>query len=196
VYPSGMEVGPDGSVVLADTGNDAVKKYDSSGALQWTVTSLGGTSSQDSLENARDIGIDSENDIYVGHDANARIGKLDPNGNVLGTWTGPNGDKIGSPIGTTVTNDVVYVADGAKKKVRIFNTSGTQIRSFSSNGACVFSNLRDVDADADGNIYIANYLNNNVLKMTSTGTCITSWGTKGTGNGQFMNPYGVRIATD
>ncbi len=196
VYPSGMEVDPtSGDLVLADTGNDGVVKFTSAGDEVWRKSTL--SDDADSLDNARDTAIDGSGNIYVADDAKFRILKLDKNGDQLGNpWTGPTGDKIGSPIGISFKNDLLYVADGAKKKVRVFTTSGTQVRAITQNGVCAFSNLRDVDADAAGNIYVANYLNNDILKLTSTGTCITKWGTQGTANGQFKNPYGIRLAND
>src|SRR5205085_1744700 len=63
-------------------------------------------------------------------------------------------------------------------------------------GTCAFSAPRDADADAAGNIYVANYKVNNVVKFTATGSCTTAWGTTGTGDGQFRALYGVRLATD
>lgn len=196
MYPSGLEIGSDGSVVVADTGNSQVKKYAADGAtLLWAIGSDGAGVGQ--FNDPRDIGIDSAGNIFVADTANARIVKLSSAGVWLTSFTGPVGDKIGSPIGLSVSADKLYVADAGKKKVRVFNTSGTQTSSFGQVAGCTFSPIRDVDADAAGNVYIANYTNNNILKMSATGTCLNqNWGTKGTANGQFKNPYGVRIGPD
>ncbi len=64
-YPSGLEVAPDGSVVLADTGNDSVAKYTAAGVLVWRTGVSSGTAV---VENPRDIGVDSAGNIYVGDD--------------------------------------------------------------------------------------------------------------------------------
>ncbi len=195
VYPSGLEVAPDGAVVVADTGNDKVSKYSPSGVLQWEVRKLVGDDGP--LENARDIAIATDGTIYVADAGRARIVKLDASGNQLGDpWRGPVGDRIGSPIGISEKNGLIYVADGNKKKVRVFQPDGTQIRAIGSNGACQMAAVRDADADAAGNVYVANYTSQNILKLSATGTCLATWGTKGTGNGQFKNPYGVRLAND
>lgn len=194
MYASGMEVGPDGSLVIADTGNDSIAKFSSSGSLVWRVSA--GTSDGDEAENARDIAIDDSGNIYVGDAALSRVIKLNPNGDVIDTWSGPTGDKIGSPIGLTYSNGKIYVADGVKRKVRVFNTSGVQQSAVSESGSCSLAAVRDADADEAGNIYVANYTNNNILKFSATGTCLGGWGTAGTGTGQFKNPYGVRVADD
>jgi len=195
IYPSGLEVAPDGTIVVADTGNDMVKKYTAAGALVWAKGTSGNGAGQ--FGNPRDVGIDSQGNVFVADTENYRIVKLDSDGNWIKTiqYAGA-GDYLGSPIGITVKNDLVYVADEGRKKVRIYDTNGTHLRSFTGDGSCVFAPIRDVDADDAGNVYVANYTNHNILKLTSTGGCITLWGTKGTGDGQFDSPYGIRVAHD
>jgi DNA-binding beta-propeller fold protein YncE len=201
MYPSGVEYSAaDNTLVVADTGNDLIEKFSlgpggTPGSLIWSVGGYGTGNAQ--FQDPRDVGVDSSGDIFVADTTNVRIQELDINGAYVTQWKGPSTDKIGSPIGITVSGNKVYVADAAKHLVRIFNTSGTQLDAFGSVGSCTFSNIRDAAADSSGNIYIANYLNNDILKISSDGTqCLKKWGTKGTGAGQFKNPYGVAIATD
>lgn len=194
VYPSGMEVAPDGTLVVADTGNDSVAKFKPGGALVWRASA--GVSDGDEAENARDIAVDDQGFIYVADAAEFRIIKLDPNGKTVKTFNGPAGDRLGSPIGITAKKNKVYVADGAKKKIRVFDTEGVQLQTFTANGACDLSAVRDADADDAGNLYVANYKFNNIVKFSPTGACLGSWGTMGSADGQFKNPYGVRLAKD
>jgi DNA-binding beta-propeller fold protein YncE len=195
MYPSGIEIDArDGAVVVADTGNDQVARYGAGGTLQWSVGGFGAGTGR--FNDPRDVGVDSAGNVYVADTGNVRIAKLSPSGAWITSWKAAGADKIGTPMGVTVSDDLVYVADASKRKVRVYDTGGNHIRSFGEQGACTFSALRDVDADAAGNVYVANYLKNNILKMSATGTCLRSWGTKGAGPGQFKNPYGVRVATD
>ncbi|MEI2778745.1 MAG: hypothetical protein V9G19_22810 [Tetrasphaera sp.] len=194
VYPSGLEVGPAGEVVVADTGNDSVAKFSATGKLIWRVAA--GTSDGDEAENARDIAIDTDGNSYVGDAALSRVIKLSPAGKVLETWRGPSTDPIGSPIGLSYKAGKVYVADGLKRRVRVFDPTGRQLSSFGEDGSCLLANIRDADADADGNVYVANYTNNNIAKFSSSGRCLGTWGSAGSGSGQFKNPYGVRVAND
>ena len=55
MYPSGMEIAPDGSVVVANTGDDAVQKYSADGTLLWRVGEDGNGDGQ--FNNPRDIGL-------------------------------------------------------------------------------------------------------------------------------------------
>ena len=43
------------------------------------------------------------------------------------------------------------------------------------------------------NVYVADFYNNRIQKFDSNGTFITSWGSSGTGNGQFNDPSDVAI---
>jgi DNA-binding beta-propeller fold protein YncE len=206
MYPSGLEYSVVGStLVVADTGNNRVEKYDpATGAVLWSVGGYGTGSGK--FNDPRDVGIDAAGNIYVADTGNSRIQKLDKDGNWLATWKGPTGDTVGSPIGISVSTvptnggpqDRVFIADGLKKKVRVWNTDLTQqVLTAVSSPGCTFSNIRDVDADSSGNMYVANYILNNILKLNPDGDCMNmNWGSKGTGAGQFKNPYGVRVMTD
>jgi sugar lactone lactonase YvrE len=200
MYPSGAEIDPSsGAYVVADTGNNRIEKYTAAGSLLWNVGGFGTTTSPLRFNNPRDVGIDASGDVFVADTGNVRIVKLDgATGAFMTSWKGVAPDKIASPIGISVSlfTDLVYVADAGAKRVRVYDTNGNHIRSFGDDGTCVLSNFRDVDAGPNGVVYIANYLKNNIVKMSATGACLSTWGTKGTGNGQFKNPYGVRVVTD
>jgi DNA-binding beta-propeller fold protein YncE len=178
MYPSGMEIAPDGTVVIADTGNNQVAKYSAAGTQLWRIGRHGSADGQ--FDNPRDAAVDSAGNIYIADARNSRIAKLSPTGAWLGSFKGPSGDLI-----------------SFKNRIRIFDTAGTQQLAISAaTGTCAFSAPRDVDGDAAGNIYLANYKVNNVVKFSPTGSCLSAWGTTGSGNGQFRALYGVRLATD
>ncbi|KZL89743.1 cell wall-binding repeat-containing protein [Clostridium magnum] len=47
--------------------------------------------------------------------------------------------------------------------------------------------------DNEGNIYVTDAANNKVQKFSSDGNLIKEWGTKGSGDGQFVNPRGIAV---
>src|ERR1700693_611769 len=103
MYPSGAEIdwsttdGTLGAYVVADTGNDHVKKYDAAGNLLWDVGGSGVKTSPIQFSDPRDVGVDQHGNIYVADTSNVRIVKLDPNGNYLTSWKGLGSDKVGRP---------------------------------------------------------------------------------------------------
>ena len=161
--------------------------------------------------------------MYVADNANGRVVKLDgSDGAYITSWKSVPG-STGAPIGITVSNTTaslpnlpagqrVYVADGNKSEITVFDTSGDYLSTITSNGACKLNRMRDAAADAAGNVYVANYETDNILEFAWSGSawqCVTTWGSKGkvkvgtgsgvcsgNGNGTFENPYGVAVGTD
>jgi sugar lactone lactonase YvrE len=193
-YPSGLETTADGGVVLADTAQDRVERYDAAGNLLWTYGTHG--TGPNRLTTPRDIGIDADGYIYVSDTGNTSIVKLTPDGRYVARFTGPSTDRIKSPIGVTVANGKVLVADAAVPAIRVLRLDGVQEDKITSPAGCPFAAIRDVTRDAAGNFYVANYTRNNVLKLRPDGSCLASFGVKGTGELQWKNPYGVAVARD
>lgn len=207
IYPSGLEAYPGGGVVVADTGNNHVKRYGADGTLLWDA---GGTGpGADQLDNPRDVSVDAAGNVYVIDTRNFRISEFDgATGAHLTTFSGPSGDPMNWPMGGTVatvpasgggTVQHLFVADTGRKTVREFSLDGTQIRRLDPVAATAcssFSGIRDATADSAGNVYVAGYSTNTIMKLSPTGTCLGSWGSTGSGNGQFRTPYGVATAFD
>jgi tripartite motif-containing protein 71 len=51
-----------------------------------------------------------------------------------------------------------------------------------------------VATDGSGNVYVADSSNDRIQKFDASGAFLTTWGSLGSGNGQFNFPLGV--ATD
>ena len=226
MYPSGMEIVPTnatttaagiaGNVVVADTGNDQVAMYTTSGTPVWRGGAEGNAApcgakpaTFPDFEQPRDVGVNSSGNIYVADNGNGRILKLSGTTGkcLVKPFKMPGGGApIGVTVSTTPAGQLVYVANGTKSQVIVFNTSGTVVQTIVSNGACTLNRMRDAAADASGNVYVANYTSNNILEFNANGTCIATFGKKGnkttsgvcSGNvgGTFKNPYGVAIGTD
>ena len=50
-----------------------------------------------------------------------------------------------------------------------------------------------IASDASGNVYIADTGNNRILKYSNLGSLLASWGTAGSANGQFNQPWGIAV---
>ncbi len=188
IYPSGVGVNLDGDVVVPDTGNDRVRLYRRDGTLVWTVGEFGNGAGQ--FNEPRDADIDATGNIYISDNGNRRMVKLTADGQWIKSWKGPDSDRlVATPMGIAVRGNRVYIAESDRQRVRVWNTElDTQIASFASNGVCIFGDVRDVDADADGNVYIGNYPRNEILVLNPDGHCINKWTTLGR--------YSVRVGFD
>jgi DNA-binding beta-propeller fold protein YncE len=47
--------------------------------------------------------------------------------------------------------------------------------------------------NSSGYVYVSDTGNNRIQKFTSDGTFLTAWGSKGSGEGQFIQPQGIAI---
>lgn len=50
-----------------------------------------------------------------------------------------------------------------------------------------------IAADGTGNVYVIDSVHTKIVKFTSTGTYLTSWGSVGSGFGQFKDPHGIAV---
>lgn len=194
MYPSGLDTAPDGTVVIADTGNNRVARYNANGTQVWSVGTHGAGTNQ--FDNPRDVAVDAANNIYVADTRNSRIVKLSPTGAWLGSTTGP-ATAFSFPLGVSVKGTKVYVGDTGRHRVVVLDTSLAVLQTVTANGVC--SNIndnRDAQADSAGNIYVAGYKTNEIVKFAPNGTCIAKWGGTGTTPGRFRTPYGVDTGID
>lgn len=56
--------------------------------------------------------------------------------------------------------------------------------------------LEGIEIDSNGNIYVNDIESNRIKKFSKEGTDILSWGSTGSGDGQFNHPHGNEIDRD
>jgi predicted membrane-bound mannosyltransferase len=146
--PRGIEIGPDGYVYVADSGNHRIQKFTFDGEFvaAWGVRSdraEEGAAPRGFLE-PWDVAVAPNGEIYVADTWNHRIQRLDGEGNLLGFWGlfgefGPLDGEVGEsafygPRGVVIGPDGrVYVADTG--------TGGVPGRA---GGHCVRAGWRDL----------------------------------------------------
>lgn len=195
MYPSGFDVGPDGTVYAADTGNDHVKAYNPDGSLKWDAGTIS-VRQNGSFGNPRDLAY-YNGSVYVADTVFNRVQVLDAaTGAYQSQWTG-----FTTILGITTGVDaggqpVILVTEDSSSRTRIFKPDGTFVRTIggvagAGNGQLTLP--RDAATDSAGNVYVADYGNNRIAKFSPTGTWLLNFGTRGSGNGQMRSPYGVAI---
>jgi hypothetical protein len=87
----------------------------------------------------------------------------------------------------------IYVADTGNNRIQKFNSSGTFLTKWGSNGTGngQFDSPNGISVDSTGNVYVADTNNNRIQKFSSTGVFIDSCGSAGTGDGEFSGPQDV-----
>lgn len=136
----------------------------------------------------RAIAIDQQDRLFI-VDFTARIQVYDINGKYLGpTWTTPD-YRNGRPSGLSIDRDGhLLVSDSHYATVRIYSAQGEELKSFGPNSGVPggIGYISDVVQDADGYFYLSEFgEHNRIIKLGSDGHFIHSWGSNGTGPGEF-----------
>lgn len=153
--------------------------------------SADGTGTDARFNEPSDIDIDSDGNLYVADEKNHKIRKITPArvvttiaGPPPGTVTSGDNDGVGSvarfrnPTGIAVdAANNIYVTDWANHKIRKIVINGTTATVSTAAGTTFgfadgdksiakFNSPFDVDADAQGNLYISDQYNYRIRKIT------------------------------
>lgn len=180
-----------GNLYMTDVASSSVMKYGPGGDFITEWGSFGAGDGQ--FDSLTSIAIDAQNNVYIADSNNDRIQKFTSNGVYLDQWNadGLEVDLWGFPAGVAVDN--------------AGNTYATSIRiyKFAPDGGLldIFGEVGDVTGTADivvganGTIYAIDTVNVVINQYDSNGAPIDSWGSSGTGQGQFDSPRGIAAAT-
>lgn len=194
--PTGLSVGRDGNLLVADTHYHRVLVYSQDGALLKTI---GGTQGDGPGEFGlvRDAVQDSHGNYYVADmGPYDRIQKFSPEGHFLLQW-GTHGRQPGQfarPESLAVDrHDRVWVADACNHRIQVFDGKGHLLKIWGSEGRELgeLSYPYDLALGDEGTVYICEFGNHRVQKFTRDGRSLGSWGTCGRREGQLFNPWAL-----
>ncbi|TAK33736.1 MAG: hypothetical protein EPO21_11990 [Chloroflexota bacterium] len=194
--PYGIAVDVAGNVYIADTSNNRVQKFSSTGAFLAAWGSPG--SGEGQLNRPYGIAVDAAGNVYVADSGNNRIQKFSSAGTFLSTW-GSYGSGVGqlswpAEVALDAAGNV-YVAEMYNHRVQKFTNTGAFLTAWGSYGTGdgQFEYPYGIAVDAAGDVYVGDIYNYRVQKFSSAGTFLAKWGAYGSGDGQFSNPSGVAV---
>lgn len=210
-------IAPDGTIItVAGTGTAG---YNSDG--------ISATSAL--LYEPQAVAIDSNNDLYIADLNNHRIRKVTKSTGIISTVAGQAGSGGFSGDGAQATSatlqfpygialdasDNLYIADTANNRIRKVTAATGVISTVAGNGTLGFEGdgnlatsakigfVRGLSVDSAGNIFIADYSNNRIRKVTAaTGNISTVAGSSQSGFGgdgnlatlaSLSTPYDVKV---
>ncbi|WP_426671485.1 gliding motility-associated C-terminal domain-containing protein [Mucilaginibacter sp. McL0603] len=197
-----------GNLYVADANNNAIRKVTPTGAVTTFAGSLTGapgfvnaTGTAALFSNPDGIAIDASGNFFVGDYGNNAIRKITPAG-VVSTFYqapgafGPTGvcfDNSGNLIVSAQDANQICSISPAGVLTIIAGSPSTYVGYINATGTAARFNLpEDVQVDASGNIYVADYLNNAVRMITPAGVVTTVAGSNVSGNtGSFANGVGT-----
>jgi uncharacterized protein (TIGR03437 family) len=210
-----------GNLYIAEAGNNRIRKVSTDGIITTVAgngvtgsTGDGGPATSASLFGPWSVAVDGAGDIYIGGQDN-RVRKVSTAGiitTVAGNGTyGISGDG-GQAIAAALTDNKeiaadragnLYIADSDTNRVRKVTPAG-MITTIAGNGTAKFSGdggpapfaqlgfANSVAADAAGNLFIADSVNNRVRKVSIYGTITT---VAGNGTAGFSGDGGPALNT-
>ncbi|SCW80545.1 DNA-binding beta-propeller fold protein YncE [Paenibacillus tianmuensis] len=213
--PSDIAVDGSGDVYVADTGNHRIQKLTIASGVwsEWKSSAGVPGSSLGTFKNPRGVAVDGSGNIYVGDTGNARVQKLDVRSNSWSEWIyigGVIGGGLGEfkyPNGVAVdSKGNAYVADFGNHRIQKFDAATrVWIEWRKSNGQFgsglgEFDGPTDVAVDSSGNVYVSDFYNHRVQKLTVATGVWSEWkksgGGAGSGPGEFNYPSGVAVDGD
>ena len=206
--PMGIGTNTNNDLYVADTDNNKIQKFTSSGTYVYTLTP-GPTPG--AFSSPRDVATEATGKFYVADTGNSRIVKFDSAG--IFTWAvglptpTPGGPtplpgSVAAPFGITVASDnKIYVADVGFHRIQRFDANGNYEASWGEYGSADSSVIPQLDTpqgmaiDTYGNIYVADTGNNRVQRFDQNGTLATRtvWGKYGTQDGNFSQPRNIAV---
>jgi sugar lactone lactonase YvrE len=173
-----------GSVWVADAYNHRLQKFSQAGAHQATIGSPPGIGD---YYFPYDITSAASGDMYVTDQSDFE--RLDTSGNPIS-----RSHLAGKAYGIVVTATGINAA-GPGDHVTRYDAAGSLLDQFGGTGSALgqLSAPRGMTADAGGNLYVADALNNRIQKFGPAGAPLASFGSKGPGDGQFYTPKDVAL---
>jgi hypothetical protein len=228
--PHGVAVDGQGNVYISDAGNYRVRKVRPGGTITTFagdgtpgILGDGGPATAARLSHVNSVAVDRQGNVYISDHGSGRVRKVSLDGTITTIAGGgsPRGDggpatlaRLYAPLQVAVDGPGnVYIADYADQRVRkvspggtITTFAGTGKGGFSGDGGPATSAQLDepygVAVDGPGNVYIAEFANHRVRKVSPGGTITTFAGTGKAGfsgdggpatSAQLNEPVGVAV---
>ncbi len=199
--PQGVAVDPRGRILVADTGNHRIVRFDSTGAA---IDQFGGFGSDDGrFDRPTDVATAGTLGIWVLDRGNERIEKFDFEGRVLGTVvdlrTPPVRERLGTvePGGFAVDRSgQITLSDLAEDRLIEFDPLGAilRVRGFFGERPGSFSDPSGVAVDPRGGALVGDAGNRRVQQLDPFSSVVCTF-TPGPGFGG-RGGYAVALAAD
>ena len=192
--PTGLNIGRDGHVLVADTHYYRLLVYSRTGKLLKNIGKQGSGPGEFGL--VTDAVQDSHGNYYVSeYGQYDRIQKFSPDFKFRMQWGGHGSDpgQFMRPQNMVIDEqDHIWVADACNHRIQVFDTAGHLLRIWGRQGSALGELQYPYSLVVDGPyVYVCEYGNHRVQKFTREGKSLGCWGTHGRGEGQLHNPWGL-----
>jgi DNA-binding beta-propeller fold protein YncE len=184
---SDVSVGPDFDVYVTDRFNDRVQVFSPLGVFKRAFPS------------PESFGLKVDGDTVVVSDFGGAVHAFTTQGAFIRKWgasgtrTDPDQPRFSEPWGLDVGPDGrVYVADSINGRIVVTDRNGAFLGEM---GVGRLASPFGVAAPGGASIYVADTGNSRIMRLDEGGTFF-SFGSAGSGNGQFMTPWDLAFGPD
>jgi sugar lactone lactonase YvrE len=224
--PANITIDKQGDIFVADEENNAIREVTAAGNVV-TIAGTGVQGYQDGpaasamFWHPEGIAVDASGNLYVADGPNNVIRKITVATAIVSTYAGTgvagfNNGPVASatfnnPFGLTLNaSGNIFVADNQNNVIREINLTTGSVSTYAGSGAQGFSNGAAASAsffnplacafDSQGNLYVSDFDNNAIRKISTSGVVSTyaGNGTQGSANGvdslaTFNHPIGITV---
>ncbi len=187
VMPEDVAVAPDGSVYVVDGRQGAVLNYSSTGEFNGTVE----------VSDPVSVAVASDATIYIGTRGDYAVHVIKADGSRFSLGSGAGEFNLPRNIAVHPVSGDVYVVDQVAQLIKVYDANGNHLRSIDDS-----PNLPQDIAIAGDSLYVIDQpmiigdyggmiRGARVQVYDLQGNPISSFGTYGSGEGQFVRPKGI-----
>ena len=152
-----------------------------------------------SLQGPSGVAVDSMDRVYVYQRQGPPVLVFDRNGHFLEPWERRDGVPADAHHIHVGPDDTVYLTDRDAHQVLAYDTAGNLLKAMGNRDQAAmqapFNHPADVCVAPSGELYVADgYGNSSVHRFSAAGDYISSFGSPGSGPGQFRVPHSVRVS--
>jgi DNA-binding beta-propeller fold protein YncE len=192
VAPSGLALGPNGDLFVADAELGFVVRLDAQGEPRGTI-------GRGLLKRPTGLARDARSGLLFVADTYAHDIKVFDAAGMLVRVIGGRGEGDGEfnfPTHLAFANGELYVTDTLNSRVQVFATEGLlPSRRFGARGLYLGNLVRPkgVAVDSEGNVYVVESYHDSLLVFSALGEFLLPIGGTGTSTGRFYLPAGVWV---
>ncbi|XP_075237068.1 tripartite motif containing protein thin isoform X2 [Lycorma delicatula] len=190
-WPRGIAVGPDNSIVVADSSNHRVQVFDSNGIFVKEFGTYG--NGEGEFDCLAGVAVNRIGQFIIADRYNHRIQVFDPAGRFLRTFgsQGTADGRFNYPWGiTTDALGFIYVCDKENHRVQVFQSDGTFVGKFGTHGnkAGQLEHPHYIAVSNTNRVIVSDSNNHRIQIFDVNGRVLSSFGSEGSENGQFKFP--------
>lgn len=195
-WPRGVCVGPDNTIVVADSSNHRIQVFHSTGKFLQEFGSYG--SNEGEFDCLAAVTVNRIGQFIVSDRYNHRIQVFDPSGRFIRAFgsEGRSDGRFSYPWGVATDNlGFIYVCDKENHRIQVFQGDGTYVTKFGGIGQRPgeLEHPHYVAVSTTNRVIVSDSNNHRIQIFDVNGRLLTTFGSEGSDEAQFKYPRGVAV---